>query len=547
MMIEDALKGIIPEKFLEAGRKITAAHKAEYKGIYYMKGGFLGEVLNNPIVHVLADVAAVATGNPELIPVINAGLTTAGDLQTGQSIGKSLGQGALAGGEAFAGQEIAPAIGNAFQDIAPETAASLGVTGGANSLTDLLGQTTDGGSLAGVGTIGGDLTGNFAGGSGLDQLFGNTSSTLGAGVQQDFASGLEPNGAPQLTSSLDATAPGVGGAATTDQATNLARLDTATAAAQPAAFTNSFASGTGAPAIGGGMSGGFADIAPTAGGGTVADLLSRGLTNPADATTPDGGGLTDLFSQANASNLSPSAYNPVTGFNLSSNSNSGGNNVPTTGLAQLFNGTSALSPAGGSPISSLLNNLLRTGVTAAGTNTNQAGYTGEANAATQAAANYQPFLDTGTKANQTLSDLYGTNGAAPQATAQTNFANTPGYQFVKNQGISALDASAAAKGQLLSGNQSKALEDYGSGLASTTYNQYVQNLKDQAAGGLSAAGGVGTGQVAAATANAQGGQAKANNQNQLVGGLANALFPSSSLINLLTSGNNNQGLLSLFQ
>lgn len=536
-MIENALNGLIPKEFLEAGRRITEEHKAQYKGVYHMKGGFLGEVLSSPILAPVLDAVAVVSGNPELIPLINAGTATAGGLVTGQGVGQSLESGALAGGEAFAGQEIAPALGNAFADVAPDTAASLGIGGGANSLTDLLGQTTGGGSLAGVGTIGGDLTGNFAGGSGLDSLFGNTSSNLGAGVQQDFATGLEPNGAPQLTSSLDASAPGVSGAATTDPSTNLARLDTATAAAQPAAFTNSFASGTGAPAIGGGTSGGFADISPTQGAGTLADLFSRGLASPNDATT----GLSDNFSTAAANELPSSVYNPVSGFNLSENTNSGGSQMPT-GLSQLYSSSGLSSPG------SMINNLLRTGLTAAGTNTNQAGYQGEANAATQAAANYQPFLNTGTQANQTLSDLYGNNGAAAATTAQNNFANTPGYQFVKNQGINALDASAAAKGQLLSGNQSKALEDYGSGLASTTYNQYVQNLQNQANAGLSAAGGVGTGEIGAASAQAQGGQAKANVNNQLYGGLANALFPdsmSNNILKLLTSGGNNQGLLAL--
>lgn len=48
--------------------------------------------------------------------------------------------------------------------------------------------------------------------------------------------------------------------------------------------------------------------------------------------------------------------------------------------------------------------------------------------------------------------------------------NTPGYQFTLQQGENALQNSAAARGDLLSGNTMKALTDYGQNLANTTYN-----------------------------------------------------------------------------
>lgn len=53
--------------------------------------------------------------------------------------------------------------------------------------------------------------------------------------------------------------------------------------------------------------------------------------------------------------------------------------------------------------------------------------------------------------------------------------NTPGYQFTLEQGLGALDKSAAAKGNLFSGTQGTALEKYGEGLARTTYQQDYQN------------------------------------------------------------------------
>lgn len=45
----------------------------------------------------------------------------------------------------------------------------------------------------------------------------------------------------------------------------------------------------------------------------------------------------------------------------------------------------------------------------------------------------------------------------------------PGYQFRMNEGVEALDKSAAARGRLLSGAQNKAITDYAQGQASQEY------------------------------------------------------------------------------
>lgn len=56
---------------------------------------------------------------------------------------------------------------------------------------------------------------------------------------------------------------------------------------------------------------------------------------------------------------------------------------------------------------------------------------------------------------------------------------TPGYQFTLRQGLNAVDNSAASRGLAGSGAQQKALADYASGLASTTYQQQLQNYMAQ--------------------------------------------------------------------
>lgn len=50
-----------------------------------------------------------------------------------------------------------------------------------------------------------------------------------------------------------------------------------------------------------------------------------------------------------------------------------------------------------------------------------------------------------------------------------SYQKSPGYDFQMGQGIQALDRSAAARGMLLSGAQSKALNEYGQGVANQDY------------------------------------------------------------------------------
>lgn len=56
-----------------------------------------------------------------------------------------------------------------------------------------------------------------------------------------------------------------------------------------------------------------------------------------------------------------------------------------------------------------------------------------------------------------------------------DLANTPGYQFIKQQGQNAVNNAQAASGLGVSGAQQKALAQYTTGLADSTYNQQFQN------------------------------------------------------------------------
>ena len=98
-----------------------------------------------------------------------------------------------------------------------------------------------------------------------------------------------------------------------------------------------------------------------------------------------------------------------------------------------------------------------------------------------------PFRQAGLIGQNRLLDLLGLSGnttAAGYGTAAQNFTpsdltSDPGYQFRLSEGLKALDASAASRGGLLSGNAGRALVDYGQASGSQEYqnafNRYQTN------------------------------------------------------------------------
>lgn len=84
----------------------------------------------------------------------------------------------------------------------------------------------------------------------------------------------------------------------------------------------------------------------------------------------------------------------------------------------------------------------------------------------------QPYQTVGSTAAGGLNKLLSTGFTAPTlAEAEA----TPGYQFELEQGTDAITKQAAATGNLMSGTTGTALEKYGEGLASTTYQQAYNN------------------------------------------------------------------------
>lgn len=107
----------------------------------------------------------------------------------------------------------------------------------------------------------------------------------------------------------------------------------------------------------------------------------------------------------------------------------------------------------------------------------------------------------GTAAGSQIGNLLGLNGAPAQNQGFTNFNNSTGYQFGKDQGMQSITGNAATQGLLNSGGTLKALDTYGQNYADTQYGNYVNQLQGLLGSGISGAGVLaGAGQQSQSTA-----------------------------------------------
>ena len=165
----------------------------------------------------------------------------------------------------------------------------------------------------------------------------------------------------------------------------------------------------------------------------------------------------------------------------------------------------------------------------------------------------EPFRAAGLTAQNRLLDLLGLSGnttakgygSMGEQFSQDKFVADPGYAFRLSEGQKALDASAAARGGLLSGNTLKGAIDYGQNAASQEYqnafNRYqteranilnpLQSLTGQSQTSANTLGSAAqnyanaAGEAGRYAGNAQASSyiGQANAWNQALGGASNAL------------------------
>lgn len=129
------------------------------------------------------------------------------------------------------------------------------------------------------------------------------------------------------------------------------------------------------------------------------------------------------------------------------------------------------------------------------------------------------------------------NPAADRAGAVSDFRASPGYTFRVQQGVNALDRSAAAKGMTLSGAQAKELNDYGQGQADSEWDKYIAQLQGLSGTGATTTAGVNNADTSALNSgNAlefQGNMGRAssysNAANALASGIGNGINSAASL------------------
>lgn len=95
------------------------------------------------------------------------------------------------------------------------------------------------------------------------------------------------------------------------------------------------------------------------------------------------------------------------------------------------------------------------------------------------------------------------------------FKESPGYKFRLDQGIQSIDRSAAAGGEVGSGQHLAALTEYGQGIASQEYGDYINRLAGMAGTGQTT--GSQLGQLGAGAGARAGGYAAGAGQAQAAG------------------------------
>lgn len=142
---------------------------------------------------------------------------------------------------------------------------------------------------------------------------------------------------------------------------------------------------------------------------------------------------------------------------------------------------------------------------------------------------FAPWRTAGTAALGTLTRAYGLDG---QPADRSTFFTSPGYEFRRDEGIKAVERSAASRGLLKSGAAVKGIERFAEGNAAGEYDSWWNRLAGLAGVGQSAAGSTAQAGMNAANnitnASIAGGNARAssyaNTGSAINSGINNVLF-----------------------
>lgn len=98
-----------------------------------------------------------------------------------------------------------------------------------------------------------------------------------------------------------------------------------------------------------------------------------------------------------------------------------------------------------------------------------------------------PYRDVGAGGITSYADAIGLNGPEAQERARAAFRTDPGYQFTLDEGLKAIEGSAAARGGALAGGTLKDLTRFAQGTADQQYGSYLDRFLNAASLGQNAA------------------------------------------------------------
>lgn len=161
-----------------------------------------------------------------------------------------------------------------------------------------------------------------------------------------------------------------------------------------------------------------------------------------------------------------------------------------------------------------------------------------------------PLAQQGNGARMLLGDYLGLNGVGAQSNAFQDFRDSPNVAFLRDQGLGAIERSAASRGRLNSGRTLADLSRFSTGLAEQSFGNRLSQiaaLANQGAGAQTSLANLATGRANALSGiegqrGAASQQAVIGTQNENLGALGAGL----NLASFALGGGFNGGMNSLF-
>ena len=153
--------------------------------------------------------------------------------------------------------------------------------------------------------------------------------------------------------------------------------------------------------------------------------------------------------------------------------------------------------------------------------------------AEQQREDFAPWRDVG---QQALDKIWSGVQSGEFEVGQIDVTKDPGYQFRMDQGVEALDKSAAARGRLLSGAQQKGINEYAQNVGSQEYANAYARESNEKARKFNILSGLSQGGQASAAGQAQSTQTLASTSGNIMANLGQSQNVANQNIGAIRGG-----------